>query len=53
MTVVLPLMKNVLTPLIKNISLPLGATTIASASEAAIQNDSLESRMTTLTVSKT
>ena len=37
MTAGLPLMKNVLTPLDKSILIPLGLTTAALATDAAIQ----------------
>ena len=47
----LPLMKNVLKPLAKSVSIPLGVTTAASATDAAIHKKMFGSGMTTLIIS--
>ena len=46
-----PLMKNVLKPLAKSVLIPLGLTTAASATDAAIQNKIFGSGLTTLLTS--
>ena len=47
----LPLMKNVLKPLAKTVSLPLGLTSVASATDAAIHKKMLGFGNTTLIIS--
>ena len=47
----LPLLKNVLTPLPQSVLIPLELTASAAATDAAIQNKSFGSGVTTLTTS--
>ena len=51
MSVGLPVMKSVLTPLDKNILVTLALTAVASATDAAIQNNIFGSRTTALIIS--
>ena len=50
MTVGLPLIKNVLTPLAESGFIPLGQTVVASATDAAIQNNIFLSGTTELII---
>ena len=51
MTIVLPLMKHVLTPLAKSVLVRLGLTAATSATDAVIQKKIFRSGMTTLIIS--
>ena len=51
MSVGLPVMKSVLTPLDKNILVTLALTAVASATDAAIENNIFGSRTTALIIS--
>ena len=48
----LPLIKSPLKPLVKSVSVPLGLTTAASATDAAIQKKIFRSGMTALIIFK-
>ena len=48
----LPLIKSALKPLVKSVSVPLGLTTAASATDAAIQKKIFRSGMTALIIFK-
>ena len=48
----LPLIKSALKPLVKSVSIPLGLTTAASATDAAIQKKIFRSGMTALIIFK-
>ena len=51
MSIVLPLMENILTPLVKSVLVQLGLTAVPSATDAAILKKSFGSGMTALIIS--